>query len=227
MHEKFWAGVELKFQHAEFHLEQMQKSIEPPELTTMYVARLHAGKITDTRWQRSLYAHFDAFLLTVRCIPEIIQCCFGEDKSFLMKDWFDSLPEEEKHRRQEFRKQFDPNYKAFRVLPLSEARNVSVHRTGVPPVEVSITGRLGVTYIGNPVAHIPCSETRQVSDPALSWLIKPVPLPQPTQDDLTIDGRPLFPECQSYLKAARALIEEARRVSDAVHGNEDLTAPII
>jgi hypothetical protein len=232
MHQELWAGVELKLQHAEFHLERMSQSLEPPQCaeTDEYTETDLPLEARDTfiyagwqrSWERSFYAHFDAFLLTARCIPEIIQCCFGEDKSRDMKDWFDNLPEEEKLRRQEFRKQFDPSYKSFRELPLSKARNVSVHRTGVVPVTVSINGMFGVTYTGTTVTRVPLSEPRHLFDPSTL-----VPLRQPSRSEFHIGERQLFPECEDYLEKARVLIETARSISDAVHGNQSLTPPAL
>src|SRR5262249_19338481 len=128
MHEELWAGVELKFQHAEFHLERMSRSLDPPEPTATNVAQQAAGTIIGT-WERAFYAHFDAFLSSARSIPEIIQCCFGVDLGHPeMKRWFNSLPEPEKLRRHQFSEKFGASYKDFRKLPLSTVRNISVHR---------------------------------------------------------------------------------------------------
>jgi hypothetical protein len=225
MHEELWAGVELKFQHAAFHLERMSRSLDPPEPTATNVALQAAGTIIDTGWQRSFYAHCDAFLSAARSIPEIIQWCFGEDR--YTKDWVKTPPEEEKLRRYKFQKQFATRYNTFRKLRLSTVRNINIHRTGVPPVKVSISSRFGVTYTGSPVERPPILETPPVPDPALSWIRKPEPLHPPSEDAFTIDDdeRPLFSECRGYLKAARALIEQARRVSDTVHGSKGLTVP--
>jgi len=38
MHEEMWAGVELKVQNAEFHLQRMEQSLNLPEPTALYVA---------------------------------------------------------------------------------------------------------------------------------------------------------------------------------------------
>ena len=57
----------------------MVKVAAPPELDAHTGAMLAAGAIVDTGWERSLYAHFDAFLVALRSVPEIIQCCFGKD----------------------------------------------------------------------------------------------------------------------------------------------------
>src|SRR4030095_100045 len=92
MHEHLWAGVYLKLQHAEFHLQQMGRSLEPPERAATNVALQMAGAILDTGWQRSFYAHLDAFLSAARSIPEIVQCCFGVDEGHPdMKAWFRNL----------------------------------------------------------------------------------------------------------------------------------------
>jgi hypothetical protein len=68
MDEKLWAGVELKLQYAEFHLQMMGRSLDLPKPTALEAY----GMIRDTGWQRSLYAYFDAFLSTARSVPEII-----------------------------------------------------------------------------------------------------------------------------------------------------------
>ena len=61
MDEELWAGVELKLQNAEFHLQQMARSLDPPEPTAMNVALEASGAIIDTGWQRSLR--------TFGCVP--------------------------------------------------------------------------------------------------------------------------------------------------------------
>ena len=57
----------------------MIKVAAPPELDAHTGAMLAAAAIVDTGWPRFLYAHFDAFLVALRSVPEIIQCCFGKD----------------------------------------------------------------------------------------------------------------------------------------------------
>ena len=226
MHEELWAGVELKLQNAEFHLQGMGRSLEPPERTATNVALQASGAIIDTGWQRSFYAHLDAFLSAARSVPEIIQCCFGVDEGHpIMKSWFGKLRETERLRRHEFKKQFKISYDGFRALPLGTVRHISEHRTGVAPVKVTISGLFGVTYIGGPVTRVPITETRHIDDPALSWMAKPVPLRQPSWDDFDIEGQPMFPACQDYLNGARALMEKARSISGLVHGINSLTSP--
>ena len=124
MHDELWAGVELKLQNAEFHLQRMGQSLEPPERTATNVALQASGAILDTGWQRSFYAHLDAFLSATRSVPEIIQCCFGVDEGHpTMRSWFANLPQTERLRRRDFKKQFKTSYDSFRA-------SLSSFRTG-------------------------------------------------------------------------------------------------
>jgi len=226
MHEHLWAGVYLKLQHAEFHLQQMGRSLEPPERTATNVALQMAGAILDTGWQRSFYAHLDAFLSAARSIPEIVQCCFGVDEGHPdMKAWFRNLPHAERIQRGEFKKQFKPAYDSFRALRLGTLRHISEHRAGVAPTKVTVSGLFGVTYIGSAVDRIPLSETRQISNPDLSWMDRPIPLRQPNWDDFELEGQPLFPVCQEYLNGAGEIVRTARRIADAVHRASSLSSP--
>jgi hypothetical protein len=224
MHEELWAGVELKLQNAEFHLQRMGRSLEPPERTHRNVALEASGAIIDTGWQRSFYAHLDAFLSATRSVAEIIKCCFGVDSHPAMTAGFDQLPAEEQDRRRKFRRQFQTYYDGFCRLPLGTARHISEHRTGYAPVTVTINGSFGVTYTGGPVSRVPISETRQIDDPNFAWLAKPHPV-LPNWDNFDIEGQGLFPACQDYLDGARALMNDARRISGKVHGTNSLTPP--
>jgi hypothetical protein len=174
MHDDLWAGVNVKNKYAAFHLLRMWRSLDPPERTHMNAVLEASGAILDTAWQQSFYPHFDAFLTASRSVPEIINACFGTDTgSREMREWYQTLDQEEKHRRSEFTRQFDDTRRAFGKLPLSEARNVSVHRTGVTPVTVATTGFFGVTYTGNQIKLIPGSETREIDDPQYAFLARP------------------------------------------------------
>ena len=181
-------------------------------------------------WQRSFYPNFDVFLAMVRSIPEIIQCCFGEDRSPPMKSWFDGLLAAERARRKAFSSQFRADHVAFSRHPLSTARNISLHRIGYPSVEVAITGRFGVVHIGSPVKSVPIAESRNLgdlgNDPALLLAATQPALPvQPMWSDFAIDGRPLFAECRAYLALAQELVAQARAISQRVHGTSNLTTP--
>jgi hypothetical protein len=230
MHDELWAGVELKIENAEFFSEQMGKALLPPDRNPMNIALESTGAIIETRWQRSLYANLDAFLAMVRSVPEIIQACFGADLgSREMKAWFKGLTPAEQTRRKNFAVQFKTVHDTFRGLSLSNARNISLHRTGVAPVEVNITGRFGVSHIGTPIKHVPTSESTHIiagDDPALQWAATLPPDPvQPTWTDFSIDGRPLFQECQAYLQEARKVVAHASTIVQHVHGNNTVTPP--
>ena len=228
--EELWVGVDLKAQHADFYLSEMGRSLQPPERTQMNVALMSSGVILDTRWQRSFYAYFDAFLAMARSIPEIINCCFGKDtRNKEMTAWFRrALEQDEQDRRQAFTREFEAGgYKDFRQHPLATARNISFHRAGyASSVEVTLTGLFGVTYVGSPIASIPTTETRSLpeGDPHY-WLMQPSPIPPPMWSDFTFDGKPLFEECRSYLALAQRLIEQARSIVQSVHGRNGLSPP--
>jgi hypothetical protein len=200
----------------------MGQALQPPEHTPYNAVLQSMHVIIETGWQRALYAHLDAFLSATRSIAEIIQCCFGEDGQ--LRKWLRSLPAEEQDRRREFRNQFKPVYDDFREHDLGNARHVSEHRAGYPPVEAKIKGFFGVIYEGGPIKNVPSSETRQIDDPRYAFLARPVAI-RPNWQDFTIDGKPLFDECRDYLLRAERLIAEARTISEKVHGDHDLTPP--
>ena len=58
----------------------------------------------------------------------------------------------------------------------------------------------------------------------VAWSVEHQPV-QPTWRDFKIDEKPLFAECETYLKLAQNLLDEARIISQRVHGNESLTTP--
>jgi hypothetical protein len=224
MHEDLWAGVQLKLEYASFHFDQMGRSIQPPERTRRNVALEGSGAILDTGWQRSFYASFDAFLSAARSVPEILQCCFGHDPNYRMKAWFDALPPDERRRRKEFNARFAPDLNAFRALDLGTARHVSEHRRGFAQVDVAISDFFGVVHVGGSMTPVPSATSRQIDDPSLAFLARPMPL-RPGWQDFTINGKPLFAECHEYLQKAQALINEARKIVEQVHGANILTHP--
>lgn len=221
MHEALWAGVDLKLEYASFHLRQMIKAVDPPRWTTYEVAAQAAGAIIDTGWQRKVYPSLDAFLVTTRCVSELIKCCFGADVGhWKVRNWFDTLDPAEQARRRVFHARFAKTADAFRDLPLSQARDVVAHRTGVAAVQVTINTWFGVTYVGGPIEPVPSSVSRPAALTDAS-----VPVPAPLWSDFTIDGQPLFQAAQDYLDAARVLVSEARTLALAVHGSNLLTPP--
>jgi hypothetical protein len=216
---QLFAGAELKLEYALFHFVKMGKAIEPDFANAAY-----RGWVVDPAWSRTFSPHLDAFLSSARSVPETIQCCFGHDPHGELKPWFDGLSSDEQLRRKGFRTEFRAHHAAFAALPLSHARNVSLHRAGYPQYTVQIVGAWGTTYLGSAVSPIPPSEIRQVDDPALQPLIKPRSL-EPRWSDFSIDGRLLFAECQDYLQEAQKLLQTARTIVQRVHGTASVTPP--
>ena len=214
----------MKIEYSAFHLDRMGQSIQPPERNHHNVALEASGVIIDTGWQRSIYAYFDAFLSAARSVPEILQCCFGHDPNNRMKAWFEDLTADERRRRDEFSDRFAPALKAFRALDLGTARHVSQHRRGFAQVDVTISDFFGVTHVGGSNTPVPSATSRQIDDPNLAFLARPMAL-LPGWQDFTINGKPLFAECVGYRKNAQVLIDEARKIVDEVHGTENLTQP--
>ena len=226
-HHKLWAGVEFKLANARFHLERMTRSLGPPENTCWSAALESSGAVIDTGWQRAFYAHLDAFLSASRSVAGVINCCFGRDTNFRMKDWFDKLPKDEQERRGRFSRCFQLSCKCFANLPMSIARHISEHRTGYPNVTVAIPGMFGEMYTGSPTDWIPISETPKIDDPDLAFLAKPRP-PYPMPDSFKMeDGSDLFGGCRAYVQHAQDLMTVARGIAERVHGNEDLTLPLL
>lgn len=232
-HDDLWSAVEHKLAGAEFFFREMGRDIVPPYLNNPQLAAIAAtGTIVGNPWQEKFYHHLDAFLAMARSIPEIIRCCFGIDRR--MRTWISSLDFSEATRRQTFQTQFEPLSRTFTALPLSGARNVTLHRAGVPPVEVQVIGRWG-TYTGGPLTAIPQSELLHivaVNDPALQWAATEPPQPvQPRPADFSLliptgssaSRVELFPECRRFLDAARRLVTDAQQIALAVHGSQPLT----
>lgn len=240
-HDDFWSAIHKRVAAAEFFLNEMSKDILPPWESAPHQPILSALRATGVAlshpWQERFYPHFDAFLAMTRSVPEIIRSLFGTDPFPALKSWRARLDPAELARRKAFQSQFDAGYGNFKKMALSGARNVTLHRTGVAPVEARVTGRWGTVYVGTPLQQIPLTESLPISsgnDPALQWLATQPP-PQielrPTDFSLVVTGGgpasnlALFPECQRFLEAARKLVVDAQRISQATHGSAPLTTP--
>jgi hypothetical protein len=229
-HRGLWPGIDLKLRTAGFHFLRMQEVLKPPETTAYTVVQEASGALIGGNWHQGFYAHLDGFLSSSRSVPELIRCCFGTDLpagNRVMRKWFEEQDEDEKNRRREFDDKFRPEYQRFRSLPLSMARNIIEHRTGVAPVVVTVNSLLGITYIGGPTAPIPTSEIRDLPadsnlPPGIGTRALPV---QPMWSDFEIDGKPLFETCREYLDRAQALVAKAREAAESIHGGSKLTSP--
>ena len=66
MHEQLWAGVDLNVGHSAFFLQEMSRSLQPPEQTATNAALMSSGAVVGNLWQQSFYARVDAFLAMSR-----------------------------------------------------------------------------------------------------------------------------------------------------------------
>lgn len=221
-HDHLWAGADLKLSHALFFYSAMSRVLVPD--------RSHmAGQdvVTGANWQGPLYAYLDAFLVMARSVPAIIEFCFGKDR-VIPRAIFDALDPDEQKRRINFSNEFEKLHLPFRQHPLSNQRNISFHRAGYASVEVKITGRFGIDHVGSPIKAVPSAEGRALdtgADPALQIAAAQRALPvEPRWSDFTIDGKPLFDECKSYLDLASELRSQAQEIGQRVHGDKPLTA---
>lgn len=231
-----WEAIDFKLGSAEFFFGEMSKDLIPPrsrpENQTLAAIAASTGALVGHPWEPRFYYHLDAFLAVTRSIPDVILWCFGRDSR--AGNWFKNLSAEEKERRESFQAEFEDLYLDFSKLNLSRARKVTMHRTGIPPVEINLTGRWGENYVGSPVMRVPSCETMPLVEGenlALLAAVNEVPLPvEPRFDDFELQlpsgaKKKLFPECAQYLSEARSIVEKAKVFSDSVHGGKKLTAP--
>jgi hypothetical protein len=199
---------------AETHLRQASRDINA-ELPPQYAARQFTEvAVSGPRWRAKLSSRVSAFLADCRSIPAIIQFCFGEDPKS-DKRWLSNLPSGEKQDRHQFQQSFRRLYVGFSKLPLSRARVDTVPRQGFADIWVKV----GKSHI--PLQELADTENKLLlfgPNPASQWAAS---LPaRPTRylpDDFffkTVGGRYklLFPECQSHLRRAHELLEEARQL---------------
>jgi hypothetical protein len=227
------AAALFKLESAVVFLQDMANDLFPKETQEMRAIRAGTGALALNRWQATFWAHLDAFMVALNSVPDVITSWCGLDQSRRMKSFYASLLVAEIDRRKNFDQAFKAHRRNFIDLALREARNVSVHRTGTPPVEVAVVGRFGV-HIGGPIQLIPSSETRQIvagDDPALQ-LLAASELPSPIEPKwsdfelITPIGRlPLEEELKKYLTAAKDLIAEARQIYKTIHATNPITCP--
>jgi hypothetical protein len=228
VHEELWAGVGLKISSARSFLGEMRRSLQYDHRAEGRAIAAGVPVGMPTGWEESFNKALDGFLTTASSVPEVINCCFGHDHSPRMRSWFSGLLSSEKARRQTFSAQFKGDFDNFRAFDLSNERNITVHRQGYADVVITVTGKWGV-YTGTPINRVPTAESEPpvVRDTdALKWAATlPPSLLRVTPKDFTINGKPLFEECQLYLDEAEKLVVKAQAISEAVHGTAPITPP--
>jgi hypothetical protein len=242
----FWARIQFKLGEGKFFLGMMRQALTParnrPDLREA-VATAPLGTNVVSVWQPRFYYYFDAFLAATRSLPDIIQVWQGLDPLALssrapkaVKSWVLQLSEDERARRQAFQNQFHSLYQKFRRHPMSQARNLVIHREGTPNIDVEVVGEWG-TYQGGPTHYLPMVEIPPdvaARDPkAPVGPVLAIPL-EPTPDNFFLrkvhpNGRvqrhPLFPTAENYLEVAYDLVGKADGIAAKVHGGQPLTPP--
>jgi hypothetical protein len=151
-------------------------------------------------------------------------------------DWLQQLDDSEQQRRRQFQKKFRKKTRQFDKMPLSDERHETIHRSGVGRWRVDFNGLYG-EHSGNPrqpVAHVESPPIVPDAPADFAWLTAQNMIPiRPTASNFTLeivgpngtnDRRPLFDECQSYLKEAELLIEVAKQLFQEIHGTNQFTA---
>lgn len=235
MHEELWQGIDFKLEEAGFFHDRMGKILIPPQLTNQ---RLHPTYgHTAARWQPDFYFYVDAFIGAARSVPDVIQKCFGwDDRS--KAEWPQPLDADEIARRMKFQAAFTGHYRAFHRQPLSRVRVGTFHWRGIPSVQIKTKDLYGQEYTGKPGQLVPSAAPRQFpagTDSAyLAIFGEPLPV-TPSGDDFTlgvprdddtIEFKPLFSECQTYLKSAQQLVRDSKELCECLHGGSKLTRPL-
>ena len=157
-----WRSIQEKLESAEFNLGQASRDIHP-DLPPHYIAIQATGvDVSDPRWRAKLSSHVSAFLVECRCVPDIIQSCFGVDSR--LNRWVNTLSPDEQRRRREFKNSF--KYESFSHLRMSQARVDSVHRQGFADIWVKVGKR------HCPLQELDHAEMKRFlagSDPASQW----------------------------------------------------------
>lgn len=236
-----WDGVRFKLDMAQFYLGEMQEDLVPSsarENTSHFIYFRGASTLPPAnRWAPKFYYHLDALLAAARSVDFVITTTFGVDKE--LGRWISTLSSSEQKNRKTFQFRYDAIAKDFRDHRLTRIRNISIHRTGMPPVEVSVIGQWGTHYRGSPNKSLPTFDEPQRSshpdpDHPNNWMQPMRFAIEPRHDDFVFqealpDGsfqsQPLFPNCHDYLRIAGWLIEEATGLYNTVHGTQPVTRP--
>jgi hypothetical protein len=234
-----WDGAKFKLDMAHFYLDEMRRDLIPAtvELGFSYNQQRRTSPPMN-RWDPKFYYHLDAFLAATRSVDLVITTTFGIDK-LLKKRWTDNLKTLERTKRKSFQDSYDLIAVPFRTHLLTHIRNVSIHRSGTPSVEVAVLGRYGTLHRGGPTQNLSTFEEPQqltVADPNHPppiWMNPMKRAIEPGPDDFVVrevlpdsspHDYPLFPKCTEYLQSASELVDEAKILAEQVH-TQPVTPP--
>ena len=234
-----WDGVRFKLDMAHFYLNEMRQDLTPATARQDYVYYQDFTVPPANQWAPKFYYHLDAFLAATRSVDLVITTTFGMDK-ILKKKWTAILPSLELTNRESFQGEYDLIADNFRNHLLTHIRNVSIHRSGRPQVEVGVLGRWGEHYRGGPTRSLPTFDQPKRLTPAgpddpLSWM-QPIRFAiEPKHDEFFVqealpDGssrdHPLFPSCEAYLTSASQLVDDAKSLAERVHTHPVTPPPL-
>ena len=234
-----WNGVRFKLDMAHFYLDEMRKDLlsVSADLESSYYQSRQRVVSPANRWAPKFYYHLDAFLAATRSVDFVITTTFGIDSILGKNKWIATLPTLEQTNRKAFKLEYDLIAADFRGHLLTHIRNVSIHRSGTPLVEVAVLGRWGEHYRGGPTQSLPTYEQFQqqtTDDPDHPWM-EPLKFAiAPGPDEFVVQkalpgantcDHPLFPSCEDYLRSAGRLVEDAKSLAERVHTNNPLTLP--
>jgi hypothetical protein len=225
---------------AQFYFGEMSQDLIPAAAEGPQIYYQPHALLPFNRWAPKFYYHLDSFLAATRSVDLVITTTFGIDRMLEQKKWIDTLPLFEQANRKAFEKEYASIAGNFRRHRLSHIRNLSVHRSGKPEVEVAILGRWGEYYRGGPIQSLPTFEqptrlTPNGPDDPLSWM-QPVRFPiEPQRDEFFVQEalenggsrkHPLFSSCEEYLQSASQLVEQARSLAERVHTHPVTPPPL-
>lgn len=235
-----WDGVSFKLDMAQFYLGEMRNDLVPAIAEREYSYYQTSSVPPMNRWAPKFYYHLDAFLAATRSVDLVITTTFGVDTNNKMRSWIDTLPTHEKDTRTAFQSQYDVIAAAFRDHLLTHIRNVSIHRSGTPQVEVAVLGRWGEHYRGGPAKSLPTFEQAQRPaednpDHPLNWM-QPLSFAiEPGPDEFVVQevlpggssrDHPLFASCEAYLTSAAQLVANAKSLAARVHTHPVTPPPL-
>lgn len=233
-----WDGVSFKLDMAQFYHDEMRKDLIPATTRQDYVYYQDFTVPPVNQWAPKFYYHLDAFLAATRSVDLVITTTFGIDK--ILKKWTAILPPPELTNRESFQDEYDRIADIFRSHLLTHIRNVSIHRSGMPQVEVGVLGRWGEHYRGGPTQSLPTfDQPKQLTpggpDDPLSWM-QPVRFAiEPKHDEFFVqevlpDGssrdHPLFTSCEAYLTSAAQLVADAKSLAARVYTHPVTPPPL-
>lgn len=237
-----WDGVSFKLGMAHFYLDEMRKDLIPAtvELGFSYNQQRRTSPPMN-RWEPKFYYHLDAFLAATRSVDFVITATFGVDGKLEKNGWTAILSIPEQTNRKSFHNAYKCIAGTFRAHPLTHIRNVSIHRSGTPSVEVAILGRYGIHYSGGPTQILPAFERPQqltAADPNHSppnWRNPMIIAIEPGPDDFVVQeampdsssrDHPLFTSCENYLQSACQLAGKAKSLAVQMHTHPVTPPPL-